>query len=85
MEGETCKKCGTFYPDPEKGFYWEDRKGGWRKPCKQCIRDYNNTPRQKKKRLKARKKYAKTLKGQAATKKANENKMKKYYREKENE
>lgn len=80
MESETCNKCGTEYPDPEEGFYWEDRKGGWRRPCKQCIKDYNNQPEQKAKRLAARKRYAQTLKGREAIKRTNANRMRKYYR-----
>lgn len=81
MEGETCNKCGKYWEDPSEGFYWEERKGGWRTPCKQCIKEYNNSPRQRKKRLKARKKYNKTEKGKAAAKKAYERRLRRYYSE----
>ena len=83
MEGEICKKCGVFYQDPSEGFYWEKRKDGWRKPCKVCIKNYNDLPKQKRNRLKAHKRYRKTDKGKLATKAAQATRMKRYYRNKE--
>jgi hypothetical protein len=82
MQGETCKKCGTFYEDPAEGFYWEERKHGWRKPCKKCIAEYNKTPKQRKKRYQANLRYLKTERGQEASQRSNANKLKKYWDEK---
>lgn len=79
MKGETCKKCGTYYEDPSEGFYWEERKYGWRKPCKKCIAAYNKRPDQKKKRYKANERYRKTEKGKEAEKRAKENQAKRYW------
>lgn len=81
MQGELCKKCGTFYEDPEKGFYWEARKGHWRKPCKQCISEYNKKPSQRKKRIERQKKYLQTEKGREAQKRGRANQEKKKYLE----
>ena len=82
MQGETCKKCGTFYEDPAEGFYWEERKHGWRKPCKKCIAEYNKTPKMKKVRDAINKKYKKTEKGQEAIKRSQANRMKRYWERK---
>jgi hypothetical protein len=81
---EKCAKCGRVYTDPEEGFYWEDRNGRWRKPCKICISEYNKTPDQHRKRLANNKKYLKTEKGKKAQARSKKKRMERYYREKEN-
>ena len=51
-----CLKCGVIYKKAKYGFYIEKRKVNEkivrriRKPCKNCIKKYNNQPEQKEKR-----------------------------------
>ena len=69
-KGLLCKKCNTFYEDPEEGFYWEDRVGNYRRPCKECIAEYNKQPEQYEKRLAANKRYQQSKKGQESEKRS---------------
>lgn len=81
--GETCKKCGTYYEDPSDGFYWEERKGYWRKPCKKCIARYNKRADQKTQRYAANEKYKQTEKGHESIERSKQAGQLKRTREKE--
>jgi hydrogenase maturation factor HypF (carbamoyltransferase family) len=56
-DGVLCHRCDTFYENPDEAFYWEERVGNYRRPCKKCIAEYNKQPDQYRKRQAANKRY----------------------------
>lgn len=68
----VCGKCGREYDTMGEGFYWDKTRVTWRRPCKKCIRDYNNREDQYAMRLQSNSRYRKTAKGKAALRRAKE-------------
>jgi hypothetical protein len=56
-ESLKCYKCGKIYEDSFAGFYWESRRGTFRRPCKRCISEYNARPDQNSRRKRTAAEY----------------------------